>query len=113
MKIRVLVVRVGQPPVVETIDNEDLHAMQKIVGGYIERGCFLDRGIALYCNEEGLLKDLPANPAYVQVASTVLKNRIPPVIVGDVFITREHPPNLVDLTDEDIEKWSKLFNATE
>jgi hypothetical protein len=61
-KITVAVYRVSEdgtlfPPTVESIDAS-LESMQKVVGGYIElvRG---PMGLDLWCNEEGLLMNLP------------------------------------------------------
>lgn len=74
---KVIVVRVGQKPVVETIDGS-LESMQKLVGGYIER-VNVGNGMALYCNEEGLLIGLPPN-------GTPYKGQ---QFVGDYFIINE------------------------
>jgi len=68
MKIKVVVCRVDQEPVVEEIDR-DLESMQKIVGGYIEqiRAMMPDiqggrsNRLVIICNEEGRLKKLKPN----------------------------------------------------
>ena len=109
MKVSILVVPVDGPPRVESIEEGDLKAMQAIVGGYIER-VWLDRGLAIYCNEEGLLKGLEPNLAYARVAAGEYRNRIPPSIVGNLFIAREEPPNIVSLTDADVARLTKLFS---
>lgn len=57
-KIKVFIKRVGREPTMEVIDNE-LSALQGIVGGYIET-CTLGNGrMVIICNEEGFIKNLP------------------------------------------------------
>ncbi len=89
-KIRVVVFEPGKPGEVRDIDN-DLKAMQAIVGGYIEivRLHWLprDRALSAVCNEEGLLRGLPPNRAG---------------LVGPFFVVREEPPEFVSLTDADV-----------
>jgi hypothetical protein len=79
-KITVAVYRVSEdgsllPPTVESIDAS-LESMQKVVGGYIElvRGPL---GLDLWCNEEGMLLNLP-----VQYRAGF------PTIVGNFFLAR-------------------------
>jgi hypothetical protein len=90
-KIKVIMVRVGQDPVVENMDNS-LEAMQKAVGGYIE-GMPLFADIMLICNEQGKLERLPLNRC---VAGEH--------IVGDFFITRNKNGHNVSLTHADIKQ---------
>ena len=53
----------------QTLDADDLEAMQKLVGGYIETvavaklpgASAFDRGLIVVCNEEGALMRLPPN----------------------------------------------------
>jgi hypothetical protein len=92
--IKVIMVRVGQDPMVEDMDN-NLEAMQKAVGGYIEGAAMLKPNVMLMCNEEGRCIGLPAN-RYVLGAD---------LIVGDFFITR-HDKNgkSVSLTKADIKQ---------
>lgn len=90
--IQVLVVRVGQPSVVETMGTS-LEAQQKLVGGYIE-GVQLGDGILMICNEEGKLQGLPPN--------FLLPGD---VIVGDVFFCRvDNEGECASLTDTDIKR---------
>ena len=58
-KIRVLSKRPGQPPRSVWMANS-LKNFQNAVGGYIE-AVTLAKDMAIICNEEGLLKDLPYN----------------------------------------------------
>lgn len=117
--VRVIVCRVLAAPVVETIEP-GLEAMQRIVGGYIER-VGLAESIDLWCNEEGRLIDLPI--------SVILPGRAPVIpegweiidappdapapgqwgeyrIHGDCFVARATPGGeTTSLTDDDIDRW--------
>ena len=63
-------------PLVTTLD-----ALQLLVGGYIEMVNFTD-GSALIVNEEGLLLDLPDNPAAIDLVAAKHRGGR---IVGDVL----------------------------
>lgn len=94
---KVLVVPVGKPPVVKTILS-GLEPMQKLVGGYIEQVTLTD-GLGLICNEEGKLQGLTPN-----------RNFNGDTICGDFFLSRYNEEGeTVDVTDEDIEIYSKVF----
>lgn len=61
--IRVLFVPVGGTPTVVWIEPS-LAAMQALVGGHIEAtnpARLLPRGVDLYCNEDGIERQLPPN----------------------------------------------------
>ena len=58
--ITVIVCEPGKKPEVRVIDN-GLKAMQAIVGGYIELVRSYLPPYDIYCNEEGLIEDLPIN----------------------------------------------------
>jgi hypothetical protein len=90
-KIRILVVRVGQPAVVEEHDLT-LEVMQRLVGGYVE-SVDLGGGIFMSCNEEGKLQGLAPNFALPG-----------DLIVGDVFFCRIKDSNEASLTDADIKR---------
>lgn len=90
--IKVIVCRVGAPPVVENIENT-VEAMQAIVGGWFE-GVKLESSIMLSINEEGRLRGLPFNRLVGSLA-----------IVGDFFITGIKDAEDISLTDEQITRW--------
>ena len=91
-KIQVLVVRVGEPAVVEELPRS-LEAMQGLVGGYIESVALGD-GIYMTCNEEGKLQGLAPNFALPG-----------DVIVGNVFFCRINSEgDEASLTDTDIKR---------
>ncbi len=58
--MRVLVVEPERRPEVKEI-NDSLEAMQSIVGGLIQPIYPFEDSVALVCNDEGKLLDLPAN----------------------------------------------------
>ena len=72
--IQVLIKKPGHEPVYREIENS-LESLQSIVGGYIEAIRFNE--YLLICNEEGKLKNLPANILY--------RNDI---IVGNIIVCR-------------------------
>ena len=75
--------------------------MQQQVGGYIEM-VTLEDGIDLVCNEEGKLDGYPINRRIPEIRDTVR---------GDFFISRhDDEGETVDLTDEDVKKYTKRFS---
>ena len=60
--MQVIVVEPKKKPMVQDIDS-DLKSMQKIVGGSIQAIYPFDEPVALICNEEGKLLNLPLNRA--------------------------------------------------
>lgn len=79
--------------------GDDLHAMQNLVGGYIEVVNLRDnRNLLLVCNEEGMLYGLPVNEVCTRLAGFM--------IVGNCFICGDDRENadFGSLTEEDI-KW--------
>lgn len=91
-KIEVLVVRVGEPAVVESHPNS-LEAQQKLVGGYIE-GVQLGDGVMMICNEEGKLTGLAPNFALPG-----------DIVVGDVFFCRvDNEGECASLTATDVKR---------
>lgn len=107
---RVLVLRCGQPPVIEQIEAS-LESMQAIVGGLIEYVALPD-SVALICNEEGKCGGYKAN----RLLRHLETGRVVDVLAGDAFIVRicdengdEEDGGYADLTDADIAHWSKHF----
>lgn len=143
--IRVIVLRVdketgiAQPPVVETLavdpdGDGHLAAMQKIVGGLVECvGGFDGRGTDLWCNEEGLLLDLPFNRVIPAPATPEPPSGVFDFVIygdsedgrlarpgepgewrirGDFFISRVTPDGeLASVTDDDVAHYLDLFHS--
>ena len=84
------------------IEQKDfsLEDYQKIVGGWVEYVHVYD-DIAMFCNEEGKIKNLPVN----NIATQYIKSKQPfdDVICGDVIFSKtDEEGEDVDLTLEEI-----------
>lgn len=108
--IKVIVVAPGKIPELIEIPDE-LKSMQTIVGGYIEEIFPFEDEIALVCNEEGRLEDLPLNRALVYMKT----GEVMDVIYGTFFLAyapveedsyKDMPPDLT-------EKYMKIFAKPE
>jgi hypothetical protein len=103
--LQVIVLRVGQPPVVEQIPP-GLAPMQKIVGGYIEcvrlKGTPFTHGWDLWCNEEFLLHDFKPNR---MVGPTL-------TIHGDFFIAaHDDEGETIGLTDAEVSELMPIVSS--
>ena len=95
--IKIVVVEPNKSPYVTEIENE-LHALQNIVDGYIET-IPARSDIILVCNEEGKLIGLPYN-------RTIHGEPI----VGTFFLTTSNEEcDFISLTDEQVEWCMKVF----
>lgn len=95
--ILVLVYAPDSPAQPQMIANE-LDAMQKVVGGYLEVVRLPVPDLVLVCNEEGLLLDLPVNRMGLR---------------GTFFVTRCDPNgDFVSLTDDDTLLVQQLLSKT-
>lgn len=104
--MKVLVVEVGQQPMVKEIEGS-LRSMQEIVGGYIQAIYPWMEEVALVCNEEGKLNGLALNrPLYDD------RGQLVDIIAGTFFICSApiDSESFQSLTDEQIERYSKLFS---
>ena len=93
--MRVMFYPVGRPPEVREIDGS-LKSMQGLVCGYIE---VLDHerfeGLVYVFDEDGKIDRRPANRVIYGGND---------YIAGDFFVCRADGPDMVSLTEEDIEK---------
>ena len=90
--------------------NDSLSAMQEIVGGLIQPIYLFDEPVALVCNDEGKLLDLPANRG--------LRNKdgqIYDIVCGTFFLCGAPPDSdhLTSLTPEKIQRYQERFYAPE
>ena len=96
--MRVMFYPVGRPPEVREIDGS-LKSMQGLVCGYIE---VLDHerfeGLVYVFDEDGKIDHRPANRVIYGGND---------YIAGDFFVCRADGPDMVSLTNEDIEKLLK------
>ena len=107
--MRVLVVEPERRPEVREIDDS-LKAMQEIVGGYIQPIYPFDDPVALVCNDEGKLMNLPANRG--------LRDKDGPIydIVSGTFFLCGAPADsdhFTSLTPEQIEQYQERFYTPE
>lgn len=106
--MRVLVVEPERRPEVREI-NDSLKKMQGIVGGLIQP-IYLDDSVALVCNDEGRLMNLPANRG--------LRNKdgqMYDIVFGTFFLcgAPADSDHFTSLTTEQIEQYRKMFYTPE
>lgn len=99
-QMEVLMVEPGKYPYVTTIENE-LEAMQKAVGGYIE-AISLDDGNVIILNEEGKLMGLEGNRALGD-----------DILVGHFFIAGSDGEHFASLSKEHQELYENRFHEPE
>ena len=108
--MKVLIVEPLKEPYVKDIPNT-LEAKQQIVGGLIQSIYPFDHPeIALICNDEGKLMGLPLNRALFDDQGNIYD-----IIAGTFFICSAplDSDSFASLTDEQIEKYKKRFDAME
>lgn len=104
--IKALVVEPMKPCYVQEFPDT-LEAMQKIVGGYIEAVYPFPEPVAVVCNSEGKMLDLPFNRLLVD------KNGLPcDILCGTFFIAGVSGEHFVSLAEEQIEKYRSLYDST-
>ena len=107
--MRILVVEPERRPEVREIDGS-LESMQEIVGGWIQALYPFDEPVALVCNDEGKLLNLPANRGLRD------KNgQIYDIVVGTFFLcgAPADSDHFASLTPEQIERYQKRFHMPE
>lgn len=85
----------------------ELKTLQAEVGGHIEP-VYLDNGMVLICDEEGLLKDKPVS---VAIADSI-SGRVFNTIHGDCFICGLSKEDFAGLTDEQV-RWLDVEMITD
>lgn len=96
--MRILIVEPERHPRIEEIPHT-LEAMQQTVGGYIEITYPWRDPIALVCDEEGLLKQLPFNRIVAPQSA----------IFGTFFLCGIGEEDLTDLPEELVDKYMRLL----
>lgn len=102
--MKILAIARYAEPVVQEISNS-LEDMQKYVMGYIET-VTLSETAMLVCNEEGKLAGFTPN-RILKIGSSQ------DVIHGDFFICGWSGDEFCDISDEDVEKYTKIFSKPE
>ena len=107
--MRVMVVEPKKKPVVQDIGS-DLESMQKIVGGSIEAVYPFADSVALICNEEGKLLNLPLNRALRDDDGEVYD-----IISGTFFLCAAPPDSehFETLTDQQVKTYMERFAMPE
>ena len=101
----VLLVEPGTVPRRAEIDN-DLKAMQEVVGGLIQAVYPFEEPVALICNEEGKLLNLPMNRFLMD------ENRVVYDLVVGTFFLCSAPADSEDfesLSEEQINHYQEMF----
>ena len=108
--MKILVVEPLKEPYSKEIDGR-LESMQEIVRGLIQAIYPFDHPvIALVCNEEGKLKRLPLNRALLDIDGNIID-----IVAGTFFLCSapSDSENFESLSDEQIERYKKRFEALE
>ena len=107
--MRVIVVEPKKKPMVQDIGS-DLESMQKIVGGSIEAIYPFEEPVALICNEEGKLLNLPLNRALRDDAGEVYD-----IISGTFFLCAAptDSDHFAGLTDQQVKTYMERFAMPE
>ena len=104
-----VVVEPKKKPMVQDIGS-GLVSMQKIVGGSIEAVYPFDEPVALICNEEGKLLNLPLNRALRDDEGNVYD-----IISGTFFVCAAPPDSdrFAGLTDQEVKTYMERFSMPE
>ena len=107
--MQAVVVEPKKKPMVQDIDA-GLESMQKIVGGSIQAIYPFDEPVALICNEEGKLLNLPLNRALRDNEGNVYD-----IISGRFFVCAAPPDSdrFADLTDQQVKTYMESFAMPE
>ena len=107
--MQVVIVEPQKKPEVREIGNS-LQAMQQVVGGFIEALYPFDEPVALICNEEGKLMDLPPNRALRDDTGEVYD-----IISGTFFLCAAptDSDHFEGLTDQQVKTYLERFAMPE
>ena len=105
--MKILVIEPERKPEVREIDGE-LETMQGIVGGLIQATYPFGDTVALIVNDEGKILGLPMNRGLRDE-----NGRLYDIICGTFFICGLGEENFASLTDEQIQKYKKVFAVPE
>ena len=108
MKVQIVVVEPERRPEVREIEDS-LTTMQQIVGGLIQP-IYLDDSVALICNDEGKLMNLPANRGLRDEDGQMYD-----IVFGTFFLcgAPADSDHFTSLTQEQIEQYRKMFYTPE
>ena len=106
--MQIVVVEPERRPEVREIEDS-LTTMQQIVGGLIQP-IYLDDSVALICNDEGKLMNLPANRGLRDKDGQIYD-----IVCGTFLLcgTSADSDHFTSLTPEQIEQYRKMFYTPE
>ena len=107
--MRVIIVEPERRPEVKEIDGS-LKSMQEVVGGLIQALYPFDEPVALVCNDEGKMINLPANRGLRDE-----NGQIYDILVGTFFLcgAPKDSDRFTSLTTEQIERYRERFRTPE
>ena len=107
--MRVLVVEPEHRPEVREVDDS-LKAMQEIVGGLIQPVYPFDEPVALICNDEGKMINLPMNRGLRDKSGQIYD-----IVFGTFFLCGAPPDSdhFTSLTPEQVERYRERFCTPE
>ena len=107
--MRVLVVEPEHRPEVREVDDS-LKAMQEIVGGLIQPIYPFDEPVALICNDEGKMINLPMNRGLRDKSGQIYD-----IVFGTFFLCGAPPDSdhFTSLTPEQVERYRERFCTPE
>ena len=107
--MRILIVEPKRRPEVKEIDGS-LKSMQDVVGGLIQALYPFDEPVALICNDEGKMMNLPANRGLRDE-----NGQIYDILVGTFFLcgAPKDSDRFTSLTPEQIERDCERFHTPE
>ncbi len=105
--LTVLMVEPGKAPYQAAV-GADLKSLQQVVGGYIESIAPYDDPVAIVCNDEGKLEQLPFNRGLRDESGNLYD-----YIAGNFMIVGLGEEDFTSLPPEYIEKYSQLFAQPE
>lgn len=105
--MKILVVNPGELPIIKEIDST-LESMQDVVGGLIQALYPFDEPVALICNDEAQLLNLPMCHCLHETGDG-------DIIQGSFFVCGAPPEaeRFASLTDEQIQRYEKRFHFPE
>ena len=106
-KIKVVMVEPGKKAKVAEIDNS-LESLQGAVGGWIEAFYPWSDNVCLVCNEEGKFNGMRPNRALRDDGGEIYD-----VIFGTFLVAGCGEEDFDSLTDEQVERYAKMFERPE
>ena len=105
--MRVLVVEPLERPIIKEIEGT-LESMQRIVGGNIQAICPFNDSVNVITSDMGKLIEQPMNRVLRD-----MDGKIDDVICGTFFICGVSNQDFISLTDEQIERYTRIFYVPE